>query len=155
MRGKQAPKRKISPDKIYNSELVSKLINYVMVDGKKQTATTIIYKAIEDLQVKTKTKGVEALEKAIDNVKPKIEVRSRRVGGSNFQVPVPVNSGRQLALAVKWILEAARGARKNTEFWEVLSRELQNAYNKEGSAIKKREEIHRMADANKAFAQFA
>jgi small subunit ribosomal protein S7 len=155
MRGKQAPRRNIKPDKIYNSILVTKLINYVMVDGKKQTASNIVYNAIEELQTKTKTTGVEALEKAIENVKPKIEVRSRRVGGSNFQVPVPVNAYRQLALGVKWILDAARAARKDTEFHVVFARELLNAYNKEGTAIKKKEEIHRMADANKAFAQFA
>src|SRR5258708_3901111 len=155
MRGKQAVKKPLKPDGIYNSELVSKLINYMMLDGKKQTARTIVYNAISDLEKKTKTKGIEALEKAVENVKPKIEVRSRRVGGSNFQVPVPVSAGRQLYLALKWIIEAARGGRKNTEMWEVLSRELLNAYNKEGSAIKKKEEVHKMADANKAFAQFA
>ncbi len=155
MRGKQAVKKPLKPDGVYNSELVSKLINYMMLDGKKQTARTIVYNAISDLEKKTKTKGIEALEKAVENVKPKIEVRSRRVGGSNFQVPVPVSAGRQLYLALKWIIEAARGGRKNTEMWEVLSRELLNAYNKEGSAIKKKEEVHKKADANKAFAQFA
>lgn len=155
MRGKQAVKRTIKPDEVYNSELVAKLINYMMLDGRKQTARGIVYSAIADLEKKTKTKGIEALEKAIENVKPKIEVRSRRVGGSNFQVPVPVSTGRQLYLALKWIIEATRSGRKNTEIWEVLSRELLNAYNKEGSAIKKKEEVHKMADANKAFAQFA
>lgn len=155
MRGKQSPRRPVQPDGIYNSELVAKFTNYIMLDGKKSIAQTIVYKAIEDLQEKTKTKGVEAFERAIENVKPKIEVRSRRVGGSNFQVPVPVNPNRQLALASRWIIDAARAARKNTEFWVVLSHELLNAYNKEGSAIKKKEEVQRMAEANKAFAQFA
>ncbi|MBE0573538.1 30S ribosomal protein S7, partial [Candidatus Dojkabacteria bacterium] len=151
MRGKRAPVRPIKPDEVHNSVLVSKFINYVMYDGQKQTARTIVYKAIEDLANKTKTKGTEALEKAIENARPKIEVRSRRIGGANFQVPVPVSEKRQTALALKWILEAARASRKNTEFWVVLSKELQNAYNKEGSAIKKKEEVLRMAEANKAF----
>jgi len=155
MRGKQAPKRDVKPDEIYSSVLVSKFINHIMQDGKKRTAEVIFYAAIDDLNSKTKSNGIDALEKALENVKPKIEVRSRRVGGSNFQVPVPVNPSRQLALAVRWILDAARSSRKNTEFYISLSRELQNAYNKEGSAIKKREEVHKMAEANKAFAQFA
>ena len=155
MRGKQTPRRFIRADGVYNSELVSKFINYIMIDGKKSISQKIVYNVIEDLQTKTKTKGIEAFEKAIENVKPKVEVRSKRVGGSNFQVPIPVNANRQLSLACRWIIEAARGARKNTEFWVVLSQELLNAYNKEGSAMKKREEVHRMAEANKAFAQFA
>lgn len=155
MRGKRAPVRPLKPDEIYGSELVSKFVNYVMLDGQKQTARTIVYKAIEDLATRTKTKGIEALEKAVENVRPKVEVRSRRIGGANFQVPVPVSEKRQAALALKWVIEAARAARKNTEFWVVLSRELQNAYNKEGSAMKKKEEVVRMAEANKAFAQFA
>jgi len=155
MRGKQVVKRKIEPDEIYNSELVTKFINYIMVDGKKATARKIIYSTIEDLGTKTKSKGIDALDKAIENIKPKMEVKSRRVGGSNFQVPVPVNANRQIALAMKWVIEAARAGRKNTEFWQVLSKELLNAYNKEGSAVKKKEDVHRMADANRAFAQFA
>lgn len=155
MRGRQATKRKVKPDEIYGSELVTKFINYVMKDGKKQVAQYQTYHAIEILNQKTKSKGAEALEKAIENVKPRVEVRSRRVGGANFQVPVPVPTSRQQSLAVKWILEAARSGRKNTEFFESLARELLNAYNKEGTAMKKKEEVHRMAEANKAFAQFA
>jgi small subunit ribosomal protein S7 len=155
MRGKKAPKRKIEPDMVYNSELVSKFVNYVMKDGKKQTARDIVYKSLKDLIDKVKGEGIDAFEKAIENVRPKIEVRSRRVGGANFQVPVPVSPERQLSLAFRWILDAARSSRKDTEFWVVLSRELQNAYKKEGSAIKKRDEVFRMAEANKAFAQFA
>jgi small subunit ribosomal protein S7 len=155
MRGKQSVSRPIKPDEVYNSEVVSKFINYIMLDGEKAVARKIVYKAIEDLQTKTKTAAVDALEKALENVKPKMEVRSRRVGGANFQVPVPVAQRRQISLAFKWIIEAARSGRKNTEFWESLSRELVSAFNKEGSAVKKREEVHRMADANKAFAQFA
>lgn len=155
MRGKQTPKRDIQPDGLYNSELVAKFTNYIMLDGKKSIAQTIVYKAIEDLQKKTKTTGIEAFERALENIKPKVEVRSKRVGGSNFQVPVPVSTNRQLSLASRWIIDAARNARKNTEFWVVLSQELLNAYNKEGTAIKKKDEVQRMAEANKAFAQFA
>ena len=155
MRGKRAPKRKLNADEVYNSELVAKFINYLMLDGKKSVARSIVYKAIEETAKNTKTKGMEGLEKAVENVKPKLEIRSRRVGGSNFQVPVPVAANRQLALALKWIIQAARDARKDTEFYIVLARELTNAYNKEGVAIKKKEEVHRLAEANKAFAQFA
>jgi len=155
MRGKQAKKRQIKPDEVYGSEVVSKFINYIMLDGKKATARYIVYKALGDLSSKTKTDAVEALEKALNNVKPRTEVRSRRIGGANFQVPVPVNPSRQLALGFKWIIEAARNARKTEEFWVSLSRELMNAYKNEGAAVKKKEEVHRMAEANKAFAQFA
>src|SRR5258706_8255157 len=113
MRGKQAPKRKLNPDPIYNSTMVTKLINYVMIDGKKAVAQNIVYKAIEEIAKKTKTEGIEGLEKALENAKPKLEIRSRRVGGANFQVPVPVSGDRQDALAFKWIIQAARDSRKN------------------------------------------
>jgi small subunit ribosomal protein S7 len=155
MRGKKPKKRVIAPDELYNSELVTKLINSVMKEGRKETARGIVYKAMEDLADKTKSKAIDALDKAIENVKPKMEVRSRRVGGANFQVPVPVHAERQLSLALRWILDAARSGRKTGEFWMSLSRELQNAYKKEGTAFKKKEEVFRMAEANKAFAQFA
>ncbi|MEP7103802.1 MAG: 30S ribosomal protein S7 [Candidatus Dojkabacteria bacterium] len=155
MRGKKAIKRHLNPDMRYNSLLVAKLINSVMYDGKKETARIQVYKALDDLAVKTKVPAIDAIEKAFDNVKPKVEVRSRRVGGANFQVPVPVSPERQQSLAIRWILESARSGRKDTEFWVSLSRELQNAYKKEGSAFKKKEEVFRMAEANKAFAQFA
>jgi small subunit ribosomal protein S7 len=155
MRGKPIVKRKIKVDEVYNSTLVSKLINYVMKDGKKITARNQVYAAMEELGAKTKTDPLEALEKAMNNIKPKIEVRSRRIGGANFQVPVPVNADRQISLAFRWVLDAARSSRKNTEFSVVLARELISSFNNEGSAVKKKEEIHRMAEANKAFAQFA
>ena len=155
MRGKQATPRKIKPDEIYNSVLVTKIINTVMQDGKKRIATNIVYNAIAELNTKTKSQGTEALERAIENVKPKIEVRSRRVGGSNFQIPVPVSSTRQVSLAVRWLITSARAARKNTEFYVTFSRELLSAYNKEGNAFKKKEDVYKMAEANKAFAQFA
>lgn len=155
MRGKRAPKRTLKPDMKYSSEVVAKFINYIMQDGKKNVARKIVYSALDDLASKTKTEGIEAFEQAIENVKPKIEVRSRRVGGSNYQVPVPVYESRQFALACRWIIEAAASGRGKGEFWEALARELLAAYNKEGNAIKKKEDVKKMADANKAFAQFA
>jgi len=155
MRGKQATPRKVNLDEVYGSALVTKLINAIMQDGKKRVAANIVYKAIEDLNKRTKLNGTEALERAIENVKPKIEVRSRRVGGSNFQIPVPVNPNRQQALAIRWLITSARAARKDTEFYIAFSRELFGAFNKEGNAVKKREDVYKMAEANKAFAQFA
>ncbi len=155
MRGKQSPKRVIVADEVYNSVTVSKFINYVMQSGKKNAARKAVYGAIEELGQKTKLKPVEALEKAIENVKPKIEVRSRRVGGSNYQVPVQVPENRQTALAFRWIIDAARSSRGSSEFYKSLAKELIAALNNEGNAIKKRDEVKRMADANKAFAQFA
>lgn len=158
MRGKRAIKRKIKPDERFKSIEVAKFINYVMKDGKKQKAISIVYNAIEELSKKVKNDDASAIDiflQAIENVKPKVEVRSRRVGGANLQVPVPVNPDRQFTLASKWIIEVARANRKKTEFWESLYKELLNAYNKEGSAIKKKEEVHKMAESNKAFAQFA
>lgn len=154
MRGK-TPVRPVEPDKIYGSTLVTKLTNYVMHDGKKSVARYQVYAAIDEMNKKLKTKGIEGLEKAIENVKPKVEVRSRRVGGSNFQVPVPVTENRQIALAFRWILDSARNGRGSKQFWESLANELVAAYNKEGNAVKKKEEVKRMAEANKAFTQFA
>lgn len=155
MRGKQAPKRELKPDMVYNNVLVSRLINNVMMHGKKETARNVVYEALEILAEKTKLNGADALDKALENVKPRVEVRSRRVGGANLQVPVPVNAYRQDSLAIRWILDTARSGRKDTAFSVSLARELLNAFNKEGAAYKKKEEVFRMAEANKAFAQFA
>lgn len=151
MRGKQAKQRKMQPDRRYNSLLVAKLVNYVMVDGKKATARNLVYSAMDQLAEKTKMKPLEALEKAVDMVKPKVEVRSRRVGGANYQVPVPVDEKRQQTLALRWIVGASREARRNTSYADVLFQELHSALNKDGAAFRKKEETHRMADANKAF----
>ncbi len=155
MRGKQAPKRDIKPDPVYNSVLVSKFINYLMLDGKKAVATKVVYQALEELGAKTKMAPLEALDRVIANVQPRLEVRSRRVGGSNYQVPVPVRGERQLALALKWMIAAARNTRGSKDTWESLAKELIAAFNNEGSAIKKKEDVERMAEANRAFAQFA
>lgn len=155
MRGRQAPKRHIRPDEVYGSELVTKLINYVMKDGKKTVASKNVYEALELAASKTKQNAVEVLEDALKNLKPKVEVRSKRIGGANFQVPVPVSEKRQVALAYRWLVDAARNGRGKGSFAEALSRELVNSVNKEGSAYKKKEEVLRMAEANKAFTQFA
>ncbi len=155
MRGKAATKRDIQPDEIYGSVTVSKLINYIMLDGKKTVARKVVYTALEQLAEKTGESAVVALEKALKNIKPRIEIRSRRVGGSNLQVPTPVPENRQMALSFRWIIDSSRKARKNTPYSSVLARELIDAYNGEGNAIRKKEEVQRMAEANKAFAHFA
>jgi small subunit ribosomal protein S7 len=155
MRGKPIIKKPIQPDEVYASSAVSKLINYVMLDGKKNTARKIVYSALEELGRETKVKPVEALEKALQSVMPTLEIRSRRVGGANYQIPMPVRGDRQMALAFKWIIEAARKNRGAKEFYKALACELAGAYKGEGAAVKKREDTERMADANRVFAQFA
>lgn len=155
MRGRRAPKRKLTPDAKYGSELVTKFTNYVMQDGKKDTARKIVYEALEELGTKTKTDPVAALEQAIENVAPEVETRSKRVGGSNLQVPTPTTPERRRILAMRWIISLSRKARKNKPYSFYLAQELIAAFNKEGAAIKKREEVERMAESNRAFAQFA
>lgn len=171
MRGKQAPRRQLAPDEVYGSETVTKLINYIMVDGKKDTARTLVYRALEELGKVTKTDPVTALEKALDNIKPKIEVRARRIGGSNLQVPTPVSGNRQTMLAMRWLVDAFRKSRDNADFWrdlkakgvkttreswQALAYELIAAHNGENSAaLKKKEDAERMAESNRAFAQFS
>jgi small subunit ribosomal protein S7 len=155
MRGKQATKRKIKPDEIYGSITVAKLINRVMQDGKKSIARTIVYKALDTLGKESKMEPVKALEQVYENIRPRVEVRSKRVGGANYQVPTPVREDRQLAIANRWIVAAAQESRGNVTFAESLAKQLVAAFNKEGVAVKKREEMHKMAEANRAFAQFA
>lgn len=154
MRGKQAKKRVVMPDAKYNSVLISKFTNKLMQDGKKRIAYNIIYEAIDLLNKETNGKGLESFERAMENIKPKMEVRSRRVGGANYQVPMPVREERQISLAMKWIIDAARSSRKSSKISIQLGRELISAFNKEGTAFKKKEDTHKMAEANKAFAQF-
>lgn len=151
MRGKQAKIRTPQPDEVYGSVVVAKFINYVMERGKKSVAQNIVYTALEELAQATKLGPVEAFEKALDNIKPKIELRTRRVGGANYQVPVPVSEGRQQALSMRWVISATRSSRGKDTSAKSLARELMNAFNKEGAAYKKREEVHKMAEANKAF----
>jgi len=154
MRGKQSKSRKVEPDAVYKSILVSKFINNVMQRGNKSLAESIVYKSMDVLEKELKAKPLEILEKAIENVRPKLEVRSRRVGGVNYQVPMPVPEVRQTSLAIKWIIAGARGRRKKKEFYSVLSEELKDAYKNTGFAIKKKEDMLKMAEANKAFAHF-
>jgi len=150
----QAPKRVILPDPKYGSERLAKFINIIMLDGKKSAAEKIMYGAIDRLEERNKGKqAMELVEAALENVRPMVEVKSRRVGGATYQVPVEVRAVRQLALAMRWITDAAR--KRSEKSMELrLAGELQDAAENRGSAVKKREEMHRMADANKAFAHF-
>lgn len=154
MRGKAAKHRKVKGDVVYDSKIVTKLINKVMMHGKKTIAERHVYNALDNLSKQTKKEPMEALEKAIKNVTPEVEVRSRRVGGANYQVPVPVSEDRQLALAIRWIVDASRG-KKGKGYENFLTEELINAYNGTGAAVKKREDTLRMAEAGKAFSHFA
>lgn len=143
------------PDAKYNSLLAAKFINCMMWQGKKSVAQRIFYDALDLISQRVKdVPPLEVFEVGLGNVKPNIEVRSKRVGGSNYQVPMPVNRKRQQSLAIRWVLEAARG-KKGKPMCERLASELIDAFNRDGTAFKKREDVHRMADANKAFAHFA
>lgn len=153
-RGKSASKRVILPDARYGSELVAKFINFLMIGGKKTTAQNIVYKTLEMVAEKKGGNALELFEKIMESVRPQVEVRSRRVGGANYQVPSPVSGGRQNALAFRWIIVAAR-ARKGHSMEEKLTAEFMDALDGQGGAIKKKEDVHRMAEANKAFAHFA
>lgn len=155
MRGKQAPKRKIYPDAIYSSTLVSKLVNYLMLDGKKTVSEKLVYDAMEELAASTKAPALESLEKAIENIKPKVEIRSRRVGGANLQVPTPVSGERQVSLALRWLVDTTRSHRGSKPSSKALATELLAAFKGEGDAVRKREDTQRMAESNRAFAQFA
>jgi small subunit ribosomal protein S7 len=145
----------LKPDPKYHSILASKFINCLMTSGKKTTAQRVFYSAIEMISEKiTDHPPIDVFHGAVDNVKPSIEVRSRRVGGANYQVPTQVNSRRQQALAIRWILEACR-EKKGRPMHQLLAEEFMAAYKREGAAMTKRDNVHRMADANKAFAHFA
>lgn len=152
-RRKRAAKRKVLPDPLYHSVLVTKFINGMMRDGKRSVAEKSFYSAIDIMSEKTGSNGIEIFEKALNNVKPILEVRSRRVGGANYQVPVEVRPARQQALAIRWLVQFSRSRSEKT-MSEKLSAELLAASKNEGSSIKKREDTHRMAEANKAFAHF-
>jgi small subunit ribosomal protein S7 len=154
MRGKQATKRIIAPDPAYNNTNVAKFTNYLMKKGKKSTAQEVISRAFKIIEEKTKRHPVDVFETAIKNVSPSVEVKARRVGGANYQVPMEVRGDRKFQLACRWILEAARG-RKGQPMAEKLAAELMAAAENEGDALKKKEEMHRMAEANRAFAHFA
>lgn len=144
----------LKPDTKYGSLVIAKFINCLMYDGKKSTAEAVFYGAMDLIADKLKTEALPVFEQAIENAKPLVEVRSKRIGGANYQVPVQVGGRRQQTLAVRWILEAVRG-RKGRPTHEKLAQELIDCYNKTGTTIQKRENTHRMAEANKAFAHFA
>jgi len=150
-----ASSQQLKPDPAYNSKLVSKFVNCLMLDGKKSVAQRVFYDAMDIISKKIKdTEPFEVFETAVNNVKPLIEVRSKRVGGASYQVPMQVSPKRQQSLAFRWILQSAR-AKKGKPMRERLATELIDAYNEHGGAMTTRENIHRMADANKAFAHFA
>src|SRR3989338_9261005 len=154
MRGKQAPRRILIPDEKYGNVLVTKLINYVMKDGKKSIAQSIVYQAFDLMGEKTKLNPVDVFDQALKNVMPSLEVKSKRVGGANYQVPMPVRGERRYILAYRWILEAAR-SKKGRPMAEKLSDEIVAASKNEGDAVKKKQDVQRMAEANRAFAHFA
>lgn len=154
MRGKPAPKRKIEPDAKYANPLVTKLINHVMRKGKKSTAKEVVYTAFAIIEKNTKQSPVEVFDAAMKNVGPAMEVRSRRVGGANYQIPIPVRGERRVALTFRWILEAAK-SKKGKPMAERLAQELIDAAKNTGEAVKKKMNVHRMAEANRAFAHFA
>ena len=147
-------KRIIPPDRVYGNVLVSKTINKVMMDGKKQNAEKLVYSAIEQAAVKTKVEPAEVLEAAVKNVSPTVMVKSKRIGGANYQVPMEVKGDRKVHYALVWILDSAR-SKKGQSFDKKLASELVNAFNNEGDAMKKKQDAHQMAEANKAFAHFA
>ncbi|MCT4636034.1 MAG: 30S ribosomal protein S7 [Rickettsiales bacterium] len=153
MRRRAAKKREIIPDSQYGSVLITKFINRLMYQGKKSIAETIVYAALADLAKVSKTDAVSAFEEALNNVRPQIEVRSRRVGGATYQVPVEVRSSRSFALAMKWVINYAR-SRHGRTMVEKLSAELVDAFNKRGAARKKKEDVQKMAESNRAFAHY-
>lgn len=145
--------RPVNPDVKYNSKVVTKFITRMMVDGKKAVASKVMYDAMDIMQEKTKEDALQVFLKALDNVKPAVEVKSRRVGGSTYQVPVEVREVRREALAMRWIIQAARG-RSGKAMAEKLAAEFVDSFNSTGTAFKKKEDTHRMADANKAFSHY-
>ena len=153
-RRREIPKRELAPDPLYNSALVSKFINTVMTHGKRSTAERILYKSFDIIKERTGDDPLKVFKKALDNVKPSLEVKSRRVGGSNYQVPVEVNPNRRLSLSIRWLVSYARSRGDGKTMQEKFANELLDAANLRGGAVKKREDTHRMAEANKAFAHY-
>ena len=153
MRRRRAPERPVLPDPVYGSKVLTKFINAVMLDGKKSTAQKVMYGALERIEEKSGEKGIEVFNKAMENIKPVMEVKSRRVGGATYQVPIEVRPVRQQSLGIRWIIEAARKRNERTMI-ERLSNELMDAATEKGSAFKKKEDTYKMAEANKAFAHY-
>jgi small subunit ribosomal protein S7 len=152
-RRREVSKREVTPDPKYNSRLVTRFVNGLMEKGKKSTAQSIFYKALDIIENKTKQAPLKVFTQAIDNVKPVLEVKSRRVGGATYQVPVDVRPDRRTALVIRWIIQFSR-SRKGLPMEEKLARELMEAAKGEGASVKKKEDTHRMAEANKAFAHY-
>ncbi|SOC55810.1 30S ribosomal protein S7 [Ornithinimicrobium cerasi] len=148
-----APKRPLIQDPVYGSQLVTQLVNKILTDGKKSTAERIVYGALEGCRAKSGTDPVQTLKRALDNVKPSLEVKSRRVGGATYQVPIEVKPNRSTTLALRWLVGYARQRREKT-MTERLMNEILDASNGLGAAVKRREDTHKMADANKAFAHY-
>jgi len=148
-----AEKREILPDAKYGDRVITKFMNNLMLDGKKSVAETIVYGALSRVETRLKREPIQAFHEALDNVKPSVEVRSRRVGGATYQVPVEVRTERREALAIRWLITAARKRNENT-MEERLAAELADAVQNRGTAVKKREDTHKMADANKAFSHY-
>ncbi|WP_295419040.1 30S ribosomal protein S7 [Sulfurovum sp.] len=153
MRRRKAPVRPVLPDPVHGSKVLTKFINAVMLDGKKSTAQKVMYAALERIESKSGEKGIEVFNKAMDNVKPVMEVKSRRVGGATYQVPIEVRPARQQSLGIRWIVDAARKRNERT-MMERLSNELMDAATEKGAAFKKKEDTYKMAEANKAFAHY-
>ena len=153
MRGKRSKKRVIAKDRKYNDEIIGRLINKVMQGGKKSIAEELVYSAIESGAEKSNTPVIEFVHTAIDNIRPALEIKSRRVGGANYQVPVEVRADRRLSLGIRWTVGYARKRGERT-MKEKLAGELMDAFNNTGAAIKKKEDTHKMAEANKAFAHY-
>ncbi len=152
-RRREVPERTIIPDSRYNNKLVAKFINCIMRDGKRSIAESLLYDAFDLIESKTKESPIKTFEQAVENVRPQIEVKSRRVGGSTYQAPTEIRPSRRTALGIRWIISYARG-RSEKGMVNKLAVELMDAANKRGASVKKREDTHKMADANKAFAHF-
>jgi small subunit ribosomal protein S7 len=153
MRRRKAPVRTVLPDPVYGNKVLTKFINGIMLDGKKSIAQKIMYSALERIESKSGEKGIDIFDKAIENIKPLMEVKSRRVGGATYQVPMEVRPARQQSLAIRWIIEATRKRNERTMI-ERLSNELMDAASDRGAAFKKKEDTYKMAEANKAFAHY-
>jgi small subunit ribosomal protein S7 len=153
-RRREIPKRVIGPDPVYNSALVTKFISTIMREGKRSVAERILYHSFDIIKERTGDDPLKVFKKAVDNVKPSLEVKSRRVGGSNYQVPIEVNPNRRLSLSIRWLVSFARSRGDGKTMEEKLANELLDASNLRGGAVKKREDTHRMAEANKAFAHY-
>ena len=153
-RRREIAKRELPPDALYGSPLVTKFINTIMLEGRRSTAQRILYQSFDIIKERSGDDPLKVFKKAVDNVKPALEVKSRRVGGSNYQVPIEVNPNRRLSLSIRWLVSYARQRGDGKTMQEKLANELLDAANLRGGAVKKREDTHRMAEANKAFAHY-